>query len=103
MYAKGSIKGEYLLTMAYDSAKHKGDASANPANLNQAIDPTRYYTLYADATQPTFDAASTSKLYLKIERKQFYALFGDFNTGLTVTEFFALQPHRQRPEIRIQR
>lgn len=87
LYAKGAVKGEYLLTMAYDSAKHEGDAGSSPTNLNQAIDPTRYYTLYADNTQATFDAASTSKLYLKIERKQFYALFGDFNTGLTVTEF----------------
>lgn len=87
LYAKGAVKGEYLLTMAYDSAKHDGDAGSSPTNLNQAIDPTRYYTLYADNTQATFDAASTSKLYLKIERKQFYALFGDFNTGLTVTEF----------------
>ncbi len=86
-YAKGTIKGEYLLTIAYDTAKRQGDSGSNLANLKQAINPTQYYTLYADATQPRFDAASASKLYLKIERKQFYALFGDFDTGLTVTEF----------------
>jgi len=85
-YAKGSIRGDYLLTMAYDTAKKNGDGGAF-ANLKQAIDPNRFYTLYADATQPAFDAASNSKLYLKIERRQFYALFGDFDTGLTVTEF----------------
>ncbi len=82
LYAKGSIKGEYLLTMAYDSAKPQSDPG-----LLQSINPNQYYTLYADATQPYFDAASASKLYLKIERKQFYAMFGDYNTGLTVTEF----------------
>lgn len=85
-YAKGTIKGEYLVTAAYDTAKKNGYAGAS-SNLFQAIDPTRYYTLYADATQPGFDAASASKLYLKIERRQFYALFGDYDTGLTVTEF----------------
>jgi uncharacterized repeat protein (TIGR01451 family) len=85
-YAKGTIKGEYLLTAAYDTAKQNGYAGAR-TNLFQSIDPTRYYTLYADATQPMFDAASASKLYLKIERRQFYALFGDYDTGLTVTEF----------------
>jgi uncharacterized repeat protein (TIGR01451 family) len=86
-YAKGTVKGEYLLTMAYDTAKQQGNGSSTPANLHQAINPNQYYTLYADAAQPYFDAASASKLYLKIERKQFYALFGDYDTGLTVTEF----------------
>lgn len=80
-YAKGSIRGDYLLTIAYDSAKKSGDPL-----LRQAIDPAQYYTLYGDATQAGFDAASTSKLYLKLERRQFYAMYGDYDTGLTVTE-----------------
>ena len=80
-YAKGSIRGNYLLTLAYDTAKQ----TDNPS-LKQAVDPTQYYTLYADATQASFDAASSSRLYVKLERKQFYAMFGDYDTGLTVTE-----------------
>lgn len=84
-YAKGTVKGEYLITAAYDTAKQSG-SSGSIANLKQVIDPNRYYTLYADATQPYYDAASASKLYIKVERKQFYAMFGDFDTGLTVTE-----------------
>lgn len=83
-YAKGRVKGEYLLTVAYDSAKEK--PAGGERVLRQAIDPNQYYTLYGDGTQPGFDAASTSKLYLRIEKKQFYALFGDYDTGLTVTE-----------------
>lgn len=83
-YAKGTIKGEYLLTLAYDSAKEK--ASGHDRVLKQQIDPNQYYTLYGDASQPQYDAASTGKLYLRIEKKQFYALFGDYDTGLTVTE-----------------
>ncbi len=86
-YAKGTVKGEYLLTMAYDTAKQQGVNSAGMASLQQTINPNQYYTLYADAAQPYFDGASARKLYLKIERKQFYALFGDYDTGLTVTEF----------------
>ncbi|MGB4811573.1 MAG: hypothetical protein WBP13_03700 [Methylophilaceae bacterium] len=82
-YAKGTIKGEYLLTMAYDTAKERGQGTNN---LKQAIDPNQYYTLYADAAQPQFDAASARKLYLKIEKNKFYAMFGDYDTGLTVTE-----------------
>ena len=82
-YAKGTIKGDYLLTMAYDTAKPRAQGTNN---LKQAVDPNQYYTLYADATQPQFDAASARKLYLKIEKSQFYAMFGDYDTGLTVTE-----------------
>jgi uncharacterized repeat protein (TIGR01451 family) len=91
-YAKGQVKGEYLLTLAYDSAKEKNSAGSKPGNqplgpvLNQAIDPNQFYTLYGDATQPQFDAASAKKLYLKIEKSQFYAMFGDYETGLSVTE-----------------
>ncbi|GFO67213.1 hypothetical protein GMLC_07920 [Geomonas limicola] len=82
-FAKGTVKGEWLMTAAYDSAKSRG-ATGN--GLFQTIDPNTYYTLYGDASQQQYDAASARKLYLKIERDQFYALFGDFDTGLTVTE-----------------
>ena len=83
-YAKGKIKGEWLLTMSYDSTKGKGAAGSN--SLFQTIDPNTYYTLYGDATQQQYDAASARKIYLKIERDQFYALLGDYDTGLTITE-----------------
>lgn len=80
-YAKGSIRGDYLLTMAYDTAKQTGNKL-----LKQAVDPTQYYTLYTDASQARFDAATASRLYVKLERNQFYAMFGDYDTGLSVTE-----------------
>jgi uncharacterized repeat protein (TIGR01451 family) len=82
-YAKGRIKGEWLLTLAYDSKKA---GESDQQGLYQTIDPNKYYTLYGDATQQGFDAASTKHIYLKLERDQFYALFGDYNTGLSVTE-----------------
>ncbi len=81
-YAKGRVLGKWLLTMAYDSDKpdRKGQ------ELFQTIDPDSYYFLYGDAGQQAYDAASAEKLYLKIEREQFYALFGDYTTGLSQTE-----------------
>ncbi|HET7675896.1 MAG TPA: OmpA family protein, partial [Gammaproteobacteria bacterium] len=82
-YAKGMIKGEYLITAAYDSAKASG-VTLN--GLQQTVDPNQYFMLYGDASERGYDAQSASKLYLKIERGQFYAMFGDFTTGLTVTE-----------------
>ncbi len=83
LYAKGQIKGKWLLTTAYDSARTKVESGSG---LFRTINPETYYTLYGDAGQQQYDAASTKKLYVRIEREQFYAMFGDYDTGLTVTE-----------------
>jgi len=82
-FAKGRIKGDFLLTMAYDSAREKQDARDS---IRGTVEPDKYYMLYGDGTEQRFEAASQSKLYLKIERRQFVALFGDYDTGFTVTE-----------------
>lgn len=79
-YAKGRVKGEYVLTLSYDTAKEEDTV------LTQAIDPDSYYMLYGDRGATQYDAASKEKLYLKIERDQFYAVFGDFSSGLSLTE-----------------
>jgi uncharacterized repeat protein (TIGR01451 family) len=82
-FAKGRIKGSTLLTVAFDSER---DRPLVEDRLFGTIEPDRYYTLYGDAVEQRFEAATTRKLYLKIERRQLAALFGDFETGLTVTE-----------------
>lgn len=81
LFAKGSIKGEWLLTLAYDSAKPDLDGDS----LQQIIDPDTYYPLYGDETRQGNEAASAENLYVKLERNQFQAMFGDMQTGLTET------------------
>jgi uncharacterized repeat protein (TIGR01451 family) len=81
LYAKGRIKGKWLLTLAYDSDKKRGK-TASERELLRVIDPNKYYTLYGDQTQQGYDAASLERVYLKLERNQFYAMFGDYETGL---------------------
>jgi len=81
-YAKGRVKGSWLLTIAYDSDR-KYDPSRG---LLGVIDPDRYYTVYGDGSQQGYDAATRRKLYLRLERREFYALFGDFETGFTDTQ-----------------
>jgi len=77
LYAKGRIQGKWLLTLAYDSAKREDET-----RFGGVIDPQAYYTIYADRSERRFDAASVRKLYVRLERPQFYALFGDFETGM---------------------
>ena len=85
-FAKGQIKGEYLLTLAYDSDRERDDS-----RFETVVDPNAYYPLYADGSEQRFEAASQRKLYVKLERQQFVALFGDFETGLSVTELARFQ------------
>lgn len=80
-YAKGRVPGSMLLTVAYDSAKEK-----TGQRLLGTIDPSAYYTIYADASTRRYDAASTEKLYVRLEAKAFYALYGDFVTGFDQTQ-----------------
>ncbi len=87
-FAKGSVKGEYLLTLAYDSARERDDSRQR---FDTVVDPNAYYALYADVSEQRFDAASQRKLYVKLERSQFYALFGDFDTGLAITDLARYQ------------
>ncbi|MGI9328461.1 MAG: hypothetical protein ACR2PZ_24815 [Pseudomonadales bacterium] len=80
-YAKGMIKGQWLLTAAYDTDKE------TERRLREQIDPDRFYTLYGDGTEQRYDAESQRKLYLKLEKEHFSALFGDFDTGFDRTEY----------------
>jgi hypothetical protein len=82
-FAKGAIKGEYLLTLAYDS---EADRHENSDRFQTQVDPNAFYPLYADESEQRFEASSQRKLYVKLEREQFIALFGDFDTGLSVTD-----------------
>jgi hypothetical protein len=81
LYAKGRVLGKWLMTLAYDSDKKKDES-----RFGGVIDPTAYYTVYADRSEQRYDAASVRRLYLKLERPQFYALFGDYETGIDEPE-----------------
>ena len=74
-FLKGMIKGEYLLTAAYDSDKDTRD------RLLRDIQPEQMYPVYGDASLRGFDARSISPLYVRIDKGRHYALFGDFSTG----------------------
>jgi uncharacterized repeat protein (TIGR01451 family) len=81
LYARGRISGRWLMTLAYDSDKRESET-----RFGGVIDPTAYYTIYADRSERRYDAASVRRLYLRLERPQFYALFGDYDTGIDEPE-----------------
>ena len=81
LYAKGRVQGKWLMTLAYDTDKQQDET-----RFQGTIDPSAYYTVYADRSERRYDAASLRRLYLRLERPQFYALFGDYETGFDEAE-----------------
>ena len=79
-FAKGLIKGEWLLTLAVDTDKRRGSTDGDFA---EEIDPNAFYTLYGDRSYVEFEAVSRYPVYVKIEKSHAYALFGDFDTNIT--------------------
>lgn len=72
---KGKIKGDNLLTLAYDSDK------TTQSQLFRDIQPDQFYPVYGDASVRGFDAQSTSKAYLRIDHGTSYVVYGDFLTA----------------------
>ena len=73
-FLKGKIKGDYLLTAGFDSEK------ATRERLFRDIQPDEFYPVYGDSSVRGFDAQSTGRLYVRIDKKRSYLLYGDFNT-----------------------
>lgn len=74
MFLKGKVKGEYLLTLAYDSDKDKNQ------RLFRDIRPDEYYPVYGDSAAKGFDAQSTSKLYIRVDKGRSHIMYGDYVT-----------------------
>ncbi|WP_201553959.1 DUF11 domain-containing protein [Psychrobacter sp. 72-O-c] len=75
MFLKGKVRGDYLLTLAYDSDK-KGE------RLFRDIEPGEYYPVYGDSSAKGFDAQSTSKLYVRVDKGRSFAMYGDLKTRI---------------------
>ena len=76
-FLKGAVKGEYLLTMAYESDKEMRD------RFFRDIHPDEYYPVYGDASIKGYDAQTTSRFYVRVDNKKSYFMFGDLLTGST--------------------
>ena len=73
-FIKGAIKGEYLLTAAYDSEKQVQQ------QLFKDIDPNAFYPVYGDNSNKGFDVQSNSPLFVRLDHQTSYFLYGDFAT-----------------------
>jgi hypothetical protein len=74
-YLKGVVRGDVLLTAAYDSDKD------TRTRLLRDIRPDEFYPVYGDSSLKSFDARSGSKLFVRLDKDKHFLLWGDFATG----------------------
>ena len=77
LFLKGKVRGDTLLTLAYDSDK------ADNERLFRDIQPDEFYPVYGDDSAKGFDAQSTGRLYVRLDHGRSHLLFGDFVTQST--------------------
>ena len=82
VFAKGTVKGDWLVTAAADTSKRRGKEDDE---LFDVIDPDARYSLYGDRSNMQFEAQSRYPIYLKAEKGAFQTQFGDYDTGLNET------------------
>lgn len=92
-YLKGKIQGKYLVTAQMDTETQaidevfNGLSRANPASVFRRLDPEQYYPVYGDDSTLVDDTDSQGKLYIRVDWDQSRLLWGNYNSGITGTEF----------------
>lgn len=72
-FYKGVLGKQWLMTSAYDSDKDR-------IRLFRDIQPDQFYPIYGDSSLRGFDAQSTRRGYLRLDRNKTFVLFGDFTS-----------------------
>lgn len=92
-YLKGKVKGKYLITAQLDSEEQALDElfdgldARDPRTVFRNLDPDRYYPVYGDESTVIDDTDSQGRFYVRVEWDQSLALWGNYHTGMTGTEY----------------
>lgn len=96
-YLKGKVKGEYILTAAADTGEEElSNLFSNldekdPRSLLRRIDPDDYYPIYGDDSTIVEDAPTQGKFYVRLEKGESHAMWGNFKTQISGTEFARME------------
>ena len=92
-YLKGKVKGKYLITAQADTHEQEisrlfnGFLDSDPRDVFRRLDPDQYYPVYGDDSTTYRDVDTQGQLYVRIDWDKSQALWGNFSTGFTGTEF----------------
>ncbi|WP_250064169.1 hypothetical protein [Stenotrophomonas mori] len=92
-YGKAKLRGRYLLTAQADTTERDlqrlfdGFTNADPKDVFRRLDPDLYYPVYGDDSRTWRDVDTMGRFYLRMDWDKNQALWGNYATGLTGTEF----------------
>jgi len=92
-YMKGKVHGKYLVTAQADTEDRplkdlfSGFTQADPQDVFRSLDPDLYYPTYGDDSTTSRDVDTMGKFYLRADWDKNSALWGNYSTGLTGTEY----------------
>jgi len=92
-YGKAKIKGKYLITAQADTTERDlehlfdGFGQAEPQDIFRRLDPDLYYPVYGDDSTTYRDVDTMGRFYVRADWDKNQALWGNFNTGITGTEY----------------
>lgn len=80
LFLKGKIRGDMLLTLAYDSDKETRE------KLQRDFQPDRFYPVYGDSGAHGAEARSSDRLYVRIDKNRSWLLYGDYASAAAAPE-----------------
>jgi hypothetical protein len=92
-YLKGKVQGKYLITAQADTREREiteifqGLDETDPQDVFRRLDPDAYYPVYGDDSTTYRDVDTQGRLYVRVDWDKSQALWGNFNTGITGTEY----------------
>lgn len=92
-YLKSKLRGKYLVTAQADTYDRElkrlfsGFLDADARDVFRRLDPDQYYPVYGDDSTTYRDVDTQGKLYVRVDWDHNQALWGNFATGFTGTEY----------------
>lgn len=92
-YLKGKVQGRFLVTAQADTQERAldelfdGFMGPDPRDVFRRLDPDRYYPVYGDDSGVRRDVDTQGRLYLRVDWDGNEALWGNFATGFTGSEY----------------
>lgn len=80
LFLKGKIRGDMLLTLAYDSDKETRE------KIQRDFQPDRFYPVYGDSGGRGAEARSSDRLYVRIDKNRSWLLYGDYTSTAATPE-----------------
>jgi len=93
MYLKGKVQGKYLVTAQADTRENEvgelfdGFLDPDARDVFRRLDPDQYYPVYGDDSTTYRDVDTQGKLYVRVDWDKSQALWGNYETGFTGTEY----------------